>query len=76
MKESNHQPCGWHGFRDRLCATHAILGANLGPYRVAQWDICKPLLARLTPGMLCLADRGFNGYAHWKAARDTGAHLL
>ena len=58
------------------CATHAILGANLGPYRVAEWDICKPLLARLTPGMLCLADRGFNGYAHWKAARDTGAHLL
>ncbi len=58
------------------CATHAILGANLGPYRTAEWDICKPLLTRLTPGMLCLADRGFNGYAHWKAARDTGAHLL
>lgn len=58
------------------CATHAILGANLGPYRTAEWDICKPLLARLAPGMLCLADRGFNGYAHWKAARDTGAHLL
>ena len=57
-------------------ATHAILGANLGPYRTAEWDICKPLLARLAPGMLCLADRGFNGYAHWKAARDTGAHLL
>jgi hypothetical protein len=58
------------------CATHAILGANLGPYRAVEWDICKPLLARLAPGMLCLADRGFNGYAHWKAARDTGAHLL
>ena len=58
------------------CATHAIIGANLGPYRMAEWDICKPLLARLTPGMLCLADRGFSGYAHWKAARDTGAQLL
>jgi len=58
------------------CATHAIIGANLGPYRVAEWDICKPLLARLAPGMLCLADRGFNGYAHWKAASDTGAQLL
>jgi len=58
------------------CATHAILGANLGAYRAAEWDICKPLLARLGPGMLCLADRGFNGYGHWKAALDTGAQLL
>jgi hypothetical protein len=58
------------------CATHAILGANLGPYRSAEWDICEPLLSRLTPDMLCLADRGFNGYAHWKAAGDTGAQLL
>lgn len=58
------------------CATHAILGANLGPYRDAEWDICIPLLGRLKPDMLCLADRGFNGYAHWKAACETGAHLL
>lgn len=58
------------------CATHAILAANLGPYRTAEWDICQPLLSRLTPQMLCLADRGFNGYAHWKAACDTGAQLL
>jgi hypothetical protein len=26
--------------------------------------------------MLCLADRGFNGYVHWKAAAATGAQLL
>lgn len=26
--------------------------------------------------MLCLADRGFNGYTHWAAARATGAQLL
>jgi hypothetical protein len=58
------------------CATHAIIGANLGPYRAAEWDICEPLLARLAPDMLCLADRGFSGYAHWKAARGTGAQLL
>jgi hypothetical protein len=58
------------------CATHAILGANLGPYRAPEWDLCKPLLARLTPQMLCLADRGFNGYVHWKAAAATGAQLL
>jgi hypothetical protein len=58
------------------CATHAIIGANLGPYRAAEWDICQPLLARLSSDMLCLADRGFNGYSHWKAASDTGAQLL
>ena len=58
------------------CATHAVLGANLGAYRVGEWDICQPLLSRLDKGMLCLADRGFNGYQHWKAASATGAQLL
>lgn len=58
------------------CATHAILGAHLGPYRASEWEVCKPLLWRLSAQMLCLADRGFNGYAHWKAASDTGAQLL
>ncbi len=58
------------------CASHAILAANLGAYREAEWAICKPLLARLDAGMLCLADRGFNGYTHWAAARATGAQLL
>lgn len=58
------------------CATRAILGANLGPYRTAKWDICKPLLALLKPNMLCLADRGFTGHAHWKSAGDTAAQLL
>ena len=58
------------------CATHAILGANIGAYRCSEWTIFEPLLARLRPDMLCLADRGFRGYPHWKAARDTGAQLL
>jgi Insertion element 4 transposase N-terminal/Transposase DDE domain len=58
------------------CATHAILGANLGPYRTGEWELCVPLLARLTPGMLCMADRGFNGFEHWRQAQATGAQLL
>ena len=58
------------------CESHAILGANLGAYRTAEWTICEPLLKRMTPDMLVLADRGFNGYQHWKAASDTGAQLL
>ena len=58
------------------CATHAILGANLGEYRSGEWALCKPLLASLKPDMLCLADRGFNGFEHWAQASATGAHLL
>ncbi|HEY8710080.1 MAG TPA: IS4 family transposase [Burkholderiaceae bacterium] len=58
------------------CATHAILGANLGPYRSGEWELCAPLLARLAPGMLCMADRGFNGFEHWRQAQATGADLL
>jgi hypothetical protein len=58
------------------CATHAILGANLGPYRAGEWEVCQPLLSRLGPGMLCMADRGFNGFEHWRQAQATGAQLL
>ena len=58
------------------CASHAIIAANLGAYRESEWAICKPLLARLDAGMLCLADRGFNGYNHWAEAQATGAQLL
>ena len=58
------------------CATHAILGAHVGPYRASEWEICQPLLPRLKPDMLCLADRGFNGYEYWRQALETGAQLL
>jgi len=58
------------------CTTHAILGANIGSYRTGEWELCQPLLGRLAPGMLCLADRGFNGYEHWRRAQATGADLL
>ena len=58
------------------CASHAIIAANLGVYRQAEWAICKPLLASLDADMLCLADRGFNGYTHWTEAQATGAQLL
>ena len=58
------------------CATHAIVGANIGAYRDTEWTVAKPLLARLDASMLCLADRGFNGYEHWRSAQATGAQLL
>lgn len=58
------------------CGTHAIVGANIGAYREAEWSICKPLLAHLDSSMLCMADRGFNGYEYWRSAKETGAQLL
>ena len=58
------------------CATHAVLGANVGPYRSGEWELGAELLPRLGPGMLCMADRGFNGYEHWRQASATGADLL
>jgi hypothetical protein len=58
------------------CATHAILDANVGAYRLGEWELTQPMLATLKPGMLCLADRGFNGFEHWEQARATGADLL
>ena len=61
------------------CATHAILGANLEPYATGERELTTPLLARLKPGMLCLADRGFNGFSGlelWRQAQATGADLL
>jgi hypothetical protein len=58
------------------CATHAIIDANIGGYRDAEWEVCQPLLRSLKPGMLCLADRGFDAYPYWRLAQATGADLL
>ncbi len=58
------------------CATHAILGAEIGPYRGDEWELCQFLLGAMEPDMLCLADRGFSGAAQWQQMRATGAHLL
>jgi hypothetical protein len=38
--------------------------------------VAREVLAMLCPGMLCLADRQFFGYALWLRATDTGADLL
>lgn len=58
------------------CATHAIVAANIAAYRDSEWSVCKSLLTSLNASTLCLADRGFNGYEHWCAAKATGSHLL
>ena len=58
------------------CGTHAILAGNIGAYREAEWTLCQSLLSALDSTMLCMADRGFNGFEHWQQASQTGAQLL
>lgn len=58
------------------CATHAIIAASLGAGTTAEWSLCQEILPSLSTGMLCLADRGFAGYARWQEAAASGAQLL
>jgi hypothetical protein len=55
--------------------THVLFGARLGSYTEGETTLARSVLAALRPGMLCLADRQFFGYALWQAA-STGADLL
>jgi IS4 transposase len=58
------------------CGTHAILDAEVGPYTTSEVALAGPLLDRLEPGMVVLADRGFAGFALWARAAASGADLL
>jgi Insertion element 4 transposase N-terminal/Transposase DDE domain len=57
------------------CGTHAIFGAVIGPYSTSEIELSRTLVARLAPGMLVLADRGFYGFRLWSEAASTGADL-
>jgi len=56
--------------------THVLFGARLGRYTEGETTLAHEVLAALRPGMLCLADRQFFGYALWLAATATGTDLL
>jgi|SRR4028119_1291325 Transposase DDE domain. len=56
--------------------THVLFGAAQGSYSTGEVTLAWEVLKHLRPGMLCLADRYFYGYALWNQARDTGADLL
>ncbi len=58
------------------CGTHAIFDAVTGAYTTGEVSLARQLVGRLQPGMLCLADRGFYGFALWEQAAATGADLL
>jgi hypothetical protein len=56
--------------------THVLFGARLGRYAEGETTLAHGVLGALRPGMLCLADRQFFGYALWQRAASTGADLL
>jgi hypothetical protein len=56
--------------------THVLFGSRLGACRVGEVTLARDVLAHLTPGMLCLADRNFFSYGLWKQAAATGADLV
>ena len=56
--------------------THVLFGAELGAYASGEQTLAGPVVERLTPDMLCLADRSFFSFALWRRAAQTGAALL
>lgn len=58
------------------CGTHAMFEAVIGPYTTSENVLSRPLLDKLGPGMLCVADRGFYSFEAWQKASKTGAGLL
>jgi hypothetical protein len=61
-----------------LCelGTHVMFGSRVGSYEIGEVTLAEEVLSQLAPGMLCLADRGFNCFSLWKLAQGTGADLL
>ena len=56
--------------------THALFAVALDRFTTSEVGLAPPLLARLQPGMLCLADRAFAGFELWRTAAASGADLL
>jgi Insertion element 4 transposase N-terminal/Transposase DDE domain len=56
--------------------THAVFAAAIAGLSTGEAGLARQVVAHLRPGMLCLADRGFLGYALWRAAAATGADLV
>jgi hypothetical protein len=56
--------------------TRALFRVVFDRYDVGEVTLAGRILDQLQAGMLCLADRGFVGFALWQAASATGADLL
>lgn len=58
------------------CGTHAVIAAEIGPWKEPERAQVTRLLRASEPGMLVLADAGVYSYELWKAASQTGAALV
>ena len=56
--------------------THVLFGTRMSGYATGETALAAQALSVLGPGMLCLADRQFLGYALWSQAQATGTDLL
>ena len=56
--------------------THVLFATALDSYATGEITLAKQVVPHLRPGMLCLADRYFPGYALWEQTLDTGAELV
>ena len=53
--------------------THVLFGGQMAGYATSETTLAKAVLPGLRAGMLCLADRGFFGFALWKQAVVTSS---
>lgn len=65
----------------RLCSlvengSHVLFGTAVGPYSTGETTLAAEVVTRLTPDMLCIADRSFYGFELWRKASSTGAALV
>jgi hypothetical protein len=58
------------------CGTHAVVAAEIGPWKEQERAQVERLLAAFEPGMLVLADAGLYSYELWRSAGETGAALV
>ena len=56
--------------------THVLFGTAMSGCTSSEIALSRAVLPALKPGMLCLADRNFFGYAMWRDAVATGADLV
>lgn len=58
------------------CASHAVVGAAIGPMSSGEQTLARNLYPDLEPDWLLISDRNFYGYHDWNTARAGGAQLL
>jgi hypothetical protein len=78
-RRSDTRECGYPLLRLGVlveCGTRAVLGAVFDPERRGEKTHASTLLALLRPGMLLLADAGYDSWRLLADAAATGAHYL